>query len=404
MKKVLIVAPSDLPIPAVKGGAVETGIDQLLDENENGEKIHIDVVAFFDNEAHKKSKKYKKTNFWFYKKKILDDIIFYCLKVYNKLLLMFNIKVNINYRPLFTRFICKKIKLKKYDAILIKNAVSYVIPLSKYADGSLYLQLHNDFLNDSICNASKIVKKCKAIIVNSEYIKKRVLTISAVKERDVFVNMNCLDEKSFEIASKEMKRKILSEHHIGNNKKIILFSGRLVENKGVKELLRAVKKIGRKDDWRLFIAGAKWFGSNKKSRYIKELERISSDISDNIVFLGYVSHSEISYYNSVADVVVVPSIWEEPAGRVALEAAAVGTPVIVSDSGGLKEYIDSHHSIMIKKDEEFIENLAKSISDVIFGGRFNSKKDARDLVSFAKRFNSKRYYYEIMKYMKVLDD
>ena len=144
MKNVLMIAPSDLPIPAVRGGAVETGIDQLLAENERNSGIHIDVVGFFDSEAYKQSKKYKNTDFLFYKKKRIDSVLCFCAKAINKIFRKLHIKITVNSRPLFIRYIRKNLVLQKYDAILIKNAVNYILPLSKSTSGNLFLQLHND--------------------------------------------------------------------------------------------------------------------------------------------------------------------------------------------------------------------------------------------------------------------
>lgn len=403
MKKILIIAPSNLPIPAVRGGAVETGIDQILIENEKEKNsIQIDVIGFFDEGARKEAGKYKKTNFWFYKNNWVDDVVDFLLRGINKIFKKINVKINLNVRPLFVRYICKNFELKNYDAILIKNAVNYVLPLSKYTNNNIYLQLHNDFLNSDTPNAAKIVKKCKKIISNSDYIKDRILTIGSLDKDDVLINMNCLAKESFKVASKKKKREIFSRYGIDNNVKIIFFSGRLIKEKGLKELVCAVKELNRREEWRLMIAGSKWFSVNKKDSFAKELETLSREISSNIIFLGYISHSEMSYYNSIADVVVVPSIWEEPAGRVALEAAAVGTPLIVTDSGGLKEYIDKNNSIVIKRNKKIIKNLADSIDRVIFGECISSSN--KDLISFAKRFSSKRYYDEIMRYMDISED
>ena len=58
-------------------------------------------------------------------------------------------------------------------------------------------------------------------------------------------------------------------------------------------------------------------------------------------FAGQVPHKELQYMmRQWADVVVVPSIFQEPFGRVALEALNAGCPVVCSDRGGLPEIVD----------------------------------------------------------------
>ena len=80
---------------------------------------------------------------------------------------------------------------------------------------------------------------------------------------------------------------------------------------------------------RLLIAGT---GNSQYEQLLKNLA--SGD--DRIQFLGYMNSQH--FYKRV-DVVVVPSLWEEPLGMVAVEACANNIPVITTGEGGLKEII-----------------------------------------------------------------
>ena len=63
--KVAIIAPQGLPVPPVKGGAIETLIDIVLKENEKHHQLDIDVYTVYDQEAIKESKNYSNVNFIF---------------------------------------------------------------------------------------------------------------------------------------------------------------------------------------------------------------------------------------------------------------------------------------------------------------------------------------------------
>ena len=76
MKKICLIIPRGLPVPALKGGAIETLMNMLADENEKWKKINLTIVSTYDKEA-KKSSKIIKTLILFTSKEIL--IIFYCL-------------------------------------------------------------------------------------------------------------------------------------------------------------------------------------------------------------------------------------------------------------------------------------------------------------------------------------
>ena len=63
MKKICFITQCVLPIPTVKGGAVETLVEYILDENEKRPKYQFTVISISDSDAQKKSLKYKYTNF-----------------------------------------------------------------------------------------------------------------------------------------------------------------------------------------------------------------------------------------------------------------------------------------------------------------------------------------------------
>jgi glycosyltransferase involved in cell wall biosynthesis len=56
-------------------------------------------------------------------------------------------------------------------------------------------------------------------------------------------------------------------------------------------------------------------------------------------YLGWIDRQAINNLFARSLAVVVPSIWQEPGGLVALEAMAVGTPLVAYDAGGLSEYV-----------------------------------------------------------------
>lgn len=396
MSKIVIIAPGILPIPATKGGAVETGIEQLIKENElhNGNKF--EVFSCFDEEAKKKAKKIKNTDFIFYKFKLIDKIEMFCLKCANKVLSIMKVKRNFNIYPRLVSFICKNLKSSEYDAILIKNSIRFVIPISKITEKPIIIQLHNDFLNSETPDAKKIVSKCYKIVANSEYIKKRICTISNVSPENVYVNMNCLDNSSFEFPNEQQRNQIIARFNIDIHKKNIIYVGRISKVKGVKELLLALKKIKNNDKWHLLIVGGKWFSSNYKDKYYRELYSVSKEFEERISFLGYVKHEDIKTLYAVSSVAVVPSIWEEPAGRVVLEAEAMEIPVVATNSGGIPEYVNEKSAIIIERDKLFIDNLSKGIEELI-NDTDKATLIGKEGLKYAQLFTAERYYTEILK-------
>jgi glycosyltransferase involved in cell wall biosynthesis len=107
------------------------------------------------------------------------------------------------------------------------------------------------------------------------------------------------------------------------------YVGRLAPSKGVENLLQAVSRL-EQSNWRLVVAGR---GKPEYEAYLKQ----HYGNNPNIEFLGFVDPHEA--YRQI-DVLVVPSLWEEPLGMVVLEAYYHGLPVIASRCGGLPEIIE----------------------------------------------------------------
>ncbi|WP_304992746.1 glycosyltransferase family 4 protein [Burkholderia plantarii] len=106
------------------------------------------------------------------------------------------------------------------------------------------------------------------------------------------------------------------------------YIGRLVPEKGARELLRAFNLLrARHHDVRLLIAGSGPDG------FVAELARHAGP---DVSLLGHVDAARL--YRE-ADVVVVPSRWDEPFGRTVAEALVFGRTVVCSNRGGLPELV-----------------------------------------------------------------
>ena len=119
-----------------------------------------------------------------------------------------------------------------------------------------------------------------------------------------------------------------------DNEKIILFMGRLVYEKGVNHLISAMPKIlAGYHDAKLIIAG-------KGGMYDELKEQANAiGLGNKVYFTGYMDPKEVCKMYKCADVAVFPSTYE-PFGIVALEGMLSGTPVVVSDIGGLNEIVE----------------------------------------------------------------
>ncbi len=113
---------------------------------------------------------------------------------------------------------------------------------------------------------------------------------------------------------------------------IVFFVGRMVREKGVQVLLQAFLAVkARYPNARLVIAGGGY------RTHLETFVRFAQ-LEDSVLFTGFIPDEDLMKLYRVVDVAVYPSLYE-PFGIVALEAMAVGVPVVVSDAGGLKEVV-----------------------------------------------------------------
>ncbi len=124
----------------------------------------------------------------------------------------------------------------------------------------------------------------------------------------------------------------------------VLYVGRLVPEKGVAVALTAWSIVARsRPELTLTIAG------DGPDRSVLELLAAHLVVGDRVRFVGWRSSDEVADLLENSGVVLVPSLWSEPFGLVAAEAAAQGRPVIASRVGGLPEVvIDQQTGLLVE--------------------------------------------------------
>lgn len=165
-------------------------------------------------------------------------------------------------------------------------------------------------------------------------------------------------------SAKEIQTNIRNKFALPDEK-IVLFVGRLVYEKGVQILVNAAPKILEKVNSKFIIVG---------NGYMKEqLTDIvkSINLDKKIIFSGFIEEDMLLKLQKCADVSVVPSLFE-PFGIVALEAMAAGSPVVVSDTGGLSEIVD-HDLTGVKVYPNNPESLAWGVTKVLLDDDYREK-------------------------------
>lgn len=152
-----------------------------------------------------------------------------------------------------------------------------------------------------------------------------------------------------------------------NKRKKLFFCSRWVSYKGVYVLLDALERVARtRDDYDVIIVGGIQTanindGMNKDEEDIKDrLNKIK-----NVKVLGFIPHGKLLDLLKSVDLVLFPSLYEEPFGLIPAEAAMAGVPTIAFDVGGVPEVVKHNHTGIILDKSRFKFLNAKKLTDTI---------------------------------------
>ena len=169
------------------------------------------------------------------------------------------------------------------------------------------------------------------VIVNSNYMKNELQRLFGLPFEKINVIPNGVNLTLYNGVERDYE---FRRQYAADNEKIILFMGRLVYEKGIQHVIAAMPKIlSGYHDAKLIIAG--------KGGMMDELKEQVQAMGNTkkVYFTGYLNSKQVAKMYKCADVAVFPSTYE-PFGIVALEGMLSGTPVVVSDVGGLNEIVE----------------------------------------------------------------
>jgi glycogen(starch) synthase len=177
-----------------------------------------------------------------------------------------------------------------------------------------------------------ISNRSDRVIACSSYMREQISDIFEVPESRIAVIPNGIDPDDLPLGEESELVRLRSEF-AAPDEKLVLLIGRLVYEKGFQIALEAMPElIERVPGTRFLVAGS---GTHED-----ELKKQATELGlmEHGTFLGWIGDDVLHLLYRIADVCVVPSIYE-PFGLVALEAMASGCPCIVADTGGLREVV-----------------------------------------------------------------
>lgn len=345
--RVLLVPPPDLPVPAVQGGAVETLLTHLIRENEKQGQLDLLCASVTDDAARRAAEGWQHT----------------------KMLYINRPGGHRRYWPMVFLERCAGIAAPYdpwYQKVQLSLALELPPPDLIVAEGGNLTQ----------CSAISRMfgrKRCLAhlhgqttctpvmddiyggVLALSEFIREDYLKTSALDRRYAYILHNCVDTEIFRPG--EPSPALRADLGFAPEDFVVLFCGRLEPDKGIHKLLEALGAV-ENPRIKLLIVGSPFFGRTQQSSFLRKLEQQARGLEGRVQFTGYIPNEALPAYYHLADVVCVPTLVEEAAGLVAVEAMACGRPVLATRSGGMPEYLAGSQAVLVDRGPDIVGQLA----------------------------------------------
>lgn len=392
--KIAIITSGILPVPAVSGGAVENLIDFLLDYNNRHQLHDITVYSIYSPRVESHEALQSKVNHYEYIK--ADTLL---AKIMKRLYKWSHREGYYFYTiEYYIDCVLRRMKNRQYDTILLENRPAFALKLKDITNARLCCHLHNAKLDTTAQDALAIYQAADSIITVSDFITQKVKTLNPADTKTVTVH-NGIDLTAFTPTAESTLRR--NDWGLDADDFVMLFNGKVNPQKGLMELIQAMKLLQDYPQIKLMALGSTFYGGNTYDDhpYARRLLKEAEPVKDRITFTGYVDYSQIPAFLHISDVAVIPSVWDDPFPTTVLEAQAVGLPIITTRRGGIPEEVSEENAILLDTDERFVENLAEAILDLY------QHPDKRARMAEASRRRSQLFEKDTFagNFFKVLD-
>ena len=194
------------------------------------------------------------------------------------------------------------------------------------------------------------------VITCSHYMRGHVATALDAPLREITVIQNAVDPSDLEVpVDLERLRARFAQPH----ERLVLLVGRLVYEKGFHLALDALAQvIGAVAGVRFVVAGS----GTAEEELREQAQRLG--LMEHGSFLGWVGDDMLHSLYRIAEITIVPSIYE-PFGLVALEAMACGCMCIVADTGGLREVVPANGTVGLRFRSRDSSDLGDVLSQIL---------------------------------------
>ncbi|MFD2371201.1 glycosyltransferase family 4 protein [Brevibacillus sp. GCM10020057] len=366
--KVVMICTEKLPVPPVRGGAIQTYIAGIVDFL--GQHHDLTVLGTTDPSLP------------------MDERVR-------------NVRyVRVDGQGVFETYaeqVVQFLRTQSYDVVHVFNRPR-LVPLIREVlpNARIILSMHNDMFDQGKISpevAVKTIAETERIITISNYVGQVIQSLypeAAGKLRTIYSGVDLQKFVPWEMSQRaqQARQELRSMYNLGN-RQVILFVGRLTPKKGADILVRAMNDLHeRYSNIALVLVGGSWYGVDKISDYVAYVRALADRSPIPVITTGFVNAEQIHQWFCAGDIFVCPSQWEEPLARVHYEAMAAGLPFVTTKRGGNAEVIIGDNGLLVEEPENpqcFATQLGKLLA---------SKDLQRRMGSAGRKLAEERFTWE----------
>ena len=234
------------------------------------------------------------------------------------------------------------------------------------------------------------------VLALSNFIRENYLQSSTLDPQRAYILHNCMDTARFcpGPASKTLRAQL----GFTDKDFVVLYCGRLDPDKGIHKLMEAIAAL-HEPHIKLLIVGSPFFARTQQSTFQRKLEQQAKSLGNRVQFTGYIPNEDLPDYYRLADLCCVPTLVEEAAGLVAVEAMACGRPVLATRSGGMPEYLAGSQAVLVERGDTVTDQLAWSIRMLYEHPALCTEMGAAGAAR-GKEFSTAHYYEEFVRIVR----
>ena len=344
--KVAMVCTEKLPVPPVRGGAIQTYISGILDYL--SPYYDITVIGTTDPSLARDER--------------VGGVRY----------------VRVDGHGIFDTYaqeVIQFLRSHSFDIVHVFNRPR-LVPLIREAcpNARIIASMHNDMFDISKISreeAERAISELDQIVTISGYVGRVIASLYPQAEGKLRTIYSGVDLQRFvpwesSARARQIRQELRNQHQL-NGKQVILFVGRLTPKKGADILVRAMGELRKRhNNIALVLVGGAWYGVDKISDYVAYVRALADRSPVPVITTGFVPAEQIHHWFWAGDIFVCPSQWEEPLARVHYEAMAAGLPFVTTQRGGNAEVIMNGNGLLVEQPEDplaFARHLDTLLSD-----------------------------------------